>query len=208
MKKNTTESTAPAAEPQANPNHQTDVANIIGNLSTTQAELAGLVADMIANGGDRYHVETIIRGALMHKFAQMVPDYPPDYAERAKSQKEFAHQWTEGRYLELARSWPEQRPCPESPKATSVKELVTANIKRRTTDAFEEFLATADPGDSFFLAGVLNTYKSEHNGHEGITIAEAFAQHLNADYGWIRVEDRNRRLVEDFIALLGQKEAA
>jgi hypothetical protein len=210
MKKTTLRSDKPArlTKPQAQPETDSATIKLIRELSVTQAELANLVSDALMNGGDRYHVETIIRGALMHKWALMFTDHPKDFAERAQAQKTYAQIWTERRYRDLVRSWPEQTaPREEQPKSTVVIEMARANIRYRLRYIFEDFIGQADPESLFFLTAVLEDYNMNTNGHTGSPIPECFARQIDSDATWVKVPDNHVDRVNDFLALItGEKE--
>jgi hypothetical protein len=180
-------------------------------LNPLQEELAGLVADMLLNGGVRGDVDLLLTAIDSHQCRKFLSNIDKD-ASPAKIDESVQKRLANGSVVEdwyrrLAKGWPDgKRAAPASEakdRLNSVAEIVRANILQRLTEQFEEFLAKTDGVENMWLLNEVLEYANSV-GHD---IARAFASSVDGDDTYVRVPWGLAKQVKEFVALLEKRAA-
>lgn len=172
-------------------------------LTAIQEELADLASQIILYGGLRQDVELFLTALIRHQYRHR-SFVLAEHAEIVAIRQQDIVRWVASAYAELRKDWPATRGAPatvEQPVASTVAELVRANVRDSLRDQFERFLTDENGIESAWLLNEILQYVES-----GDDLTKAIYHAMDRAHIYIRVPNIYAKQVREYLELLEGKE--
>lgn len=178
------------------------------DLTEFQKFVCDTAADLIFNGGHEDDLGSLVWALAGHYYRRRFDGLPNLDDVVDKFVKDNIADWSR----QFAGSWPADGSSPvkeKRPRPQGATERILANKRRELMSQFEDFVSSATPVEQRLMYDILLDWESgskqcpdRPDADPEIELARAFMYQIDGCNFYLKVSEKHRKAVEEFLALL------